>query len=105
MKRFVFAALCMLLAIGVSAANQNDGKKVRAAAATCQGENPGLEGAEILKRFQDGDTTWDLNRESPRQMRKSAVKMAYELYKAEKLSYGEYAQVAADLGFRPKKKI
>ena len=103
MKRIFFATLCMLLAIGVSAANQKEDKRVRVAAVANTGDRPALDGIAILKKFQNGDETWDVTKDSSRRMRKKATQMAYELYRKGKLSYQDYAVVAGELGFRPRK--
>lgn len=105
MKKFCFAALCMLLAASISMAGQNpqkDNQKLRAGAAAFESENAGAEGAMAFEKFCQGDDTYRIYRNSPYSQRKAAVKVAEKICKARKVTYKQYADFAKEMGFKPK---
>lgn len=106
MKKIVFVLLCTVLAFGVRAnASQTvnpDDQKVKVAAVSVTSDKPGQDGVKILKDFSAGDDANLVTRNSSLRMRRQAVKMAAELYRVQELTYAEYAQLAEDLGIKPK---
>ena len=74
----MFWAALMLSFVFVSSAQaQENEKKIRAAATSVTSRTPGIDGAKNFKDFCNGDTKFELTKDSPKGMRKAAVKMSY----------------------------
>ncbi len=107
MKRIIFALVLTALAFGIraNASRKNfspDDDRLRAAAVSVVSDKPGQEGVQILKDFAAGDNTYLLNRNSRKDLRRKALKMAEELYFKDEISYRQYVMLADDLGLKAK---
>lgn len=109
MKKFIFLAVALMLtavfAANGQAQNKKDTLKLQAAAASVTSETPGIDGVRNIIRFEQGDVQKLLNSNSSRRFRKSAVNMAYEIYKLGYFDYESYAEFAKSLGIKPRRAV
>lgn len=107
MKKIFFLAVTLLLtavfATNVQAQNKDEKATLQAAAASVTSDTPATDGVKNLLNFQNGDQTYAVNINSTRRVRKSAVKMAYELYKEGCVSYESYVKFAKSLAIKPRR--
>lgn len=107
MKKFMLIAVSLLItavfATNAQAQNKDEKATMQAAAASVTSDTPGMDGVQNLLKFQSGDQTCAVNINSTRRVRKSAVKMAYELYKEGLVSYSAYLQFAESLAIKPRR--
>jgi hypothetical protein len=105
MKKFVFMLLCATMFVLLNSSEvcaQEKNEKIKIAATSNFSDAPANEGIKKALDFLNGNTTYALDANSPKRVRKAAVKMARELYVAEKISYEQYADVCRHLNFKPK---
>ncbi|MBQ8869873.1 MAG: hypothetical protein IJ019_00675 [Alphaproteobacteria bacterium] len=105
MKKCVFVLLCAVIYFGASsltALAQENQTTIRVAATSNLSDAPADEALKKMVDFLNGDSSFELNEHSPREVRKEAVKMAFELCKAKKISYDHYADICRRLHFRAK---
>lgn len=101
----MFWATLLLSFVFVSSAQaQKNEKKIRVAATSVTSRTPGIDGAKNFKDFCNGDTKFELAKDTPKSMRKATVKMSYELYKNGIITYEEHLSLAKDLDCKPGKK-
>lgn len=105
MKKFILGATLLLSFVFVSSAQaQEKEKKIQTAATSVTSRTPGIDGANNVKEFQEGENKLMVTRNSSKQKRKQAVKMSYELYKQGIITYEEHKSLAEDLAIKPGKK-
>lgn len=106
MKKLFLALFCAMLFLGTSAQEQqiskNQKKKVLVAATVNESAQPGIEGVRKFEAFLQGDTSYLVDERAPRGVRKECLKMARQLCKQGCMTYNEYAQLANELGLKPK---
>lgn len=109
MKKVIFLAVALMLtavfATNGQAQNKKDTLKLQAAAASVTSETPGIDGVQNIIRFEQGDASQILNINSSRRFRKSAVNMAYEMYKLGYFDYELYTEFAKSLGIKPRRAV
>ena len=105
MKKIMFWATLMLSFVFVTNVQaQKNEKEIRAAATSVTSRTPGIDGAKNFKDFCNGDTKFELSKNSPKGMRKAAVRMSHDLYKKGMISYKEHLSLAEKLACKPGRK-
>ncbi len=105
MKRIMFWATLLLSFVFVSSAQaQENEKKIRAAATSVTSRTPGIDGANNVKEFSNGETKLMVTKNASKRKRKEAVKLSYDLYKKGEITYEEHLSLTKDLDCKPGKK-
>ena len=105
MKKFMFmllSATLILLFNSSTAYAQKQDDEIRVAATSNFSDAPAEEGFQKAIDFLNGNTTYALNANSQKRVRKAAVKMARELYLANKIDYEQYCKICKNLNLKPK---
>ena len=91
-----------LNSVTVSAQEKKQDIKIMATANLS--DTPAQEGVGKILALSQGNSEYELTPDSPRSQRVAAKKLAGELYKANKISYEQYAEVCKSLNLKPKAK-
>lgn len=105
MKKFMFMLLLATMFVLSNSSTvyaQEKTDELKIAAMSNLSDTPAEEGCQKALDFLNGNTDYALNADSPRHVRKAAVKMALELYRANKISYEQYVSVCEHLNLKPK---
>ena len=105
MKKFMFLLLSVAMVFTLSSLTlfaQEKNTKIKVAATSNLSTTPADEGVHKIESFVNGDNTYGVNADSPKNERKAAVKMAFELYKSKRISYDQYADLCQSLKLKPK---
>lgn len=105
MKKFMFMLLLATIFVSLNSLTvsaQEKTEKIKIAATSNVSDTPAEEGFQKALDFLNGNTDFALNAKSPKRVRKAAVKMALELYQANKISYEQYVGVCNHLNLKPK---
>lgn len=105
MKKIAFWATLLLSFVFVSSAQaQEKVKKIEAAATSVTSRTPGIDGANNVKEFSNGEPKLMVTQNSSKRKRKEAVKLSYELYKQGLITYEEHKSFAEEMSCKPGKK-